>query len=66
MADTEKQMTRKDDEQTARFSFNDSDASYSVSSFVSAVVGRRIEVDYPAADTEVYTWSNLDYLTNHP
>lgn len=58
---TDKQMTKRDDEQVLRLSFNDVDASLSVSSFLITEVGRKIDVAISttnvANDTETYAFS---------
>lgn len=56
MADTTKTMTKRDAEQTSRMSYNDVDASFGVSGFLTAKVGRRIDIEI-IDEVEVYTYS---------
>lgn len=61
MSNTEKTLTRKDDEQTLRAAYNDVDASLSMSGFLTGKIGRKIELAISttnvANDTETYTYS---------
>jgi hypothetical protein len=55
MSDTTKTMSQRDADQTLKSAFNDIDCSYTNSGFLTAKLGRKIEIG-GASNVETYTF----------